>query len=153
MTHDHAQHDAGHGGVWPAAIHATGHCAIGCVAGEVTGLAIGVSLGWGIWATMGLATGLALVFGLTLASVPLARRLGVGVLAALQMVWLGEVASILTMEVAMNAVDYALGGLSSGSVFTARFWIALLAAIPVGYLAALPVNYAMIRRGISHHQH
>jgi hypothetical protein len=135
------------------AARATLHCATGCVAGEVTGLAIGVALGLGAWASMGLATALAFVFGLTLASVPLARAQGIAVTAALGMIWLGEVASIAAMEVAMNGVDYALGGASVGSLANPRFWWALAVAVPAGYLAALPVNYAMIRRGLGHHHH
>lgn len=135
------------------AAKATLHCATGCVLGEVTGLAIGVTLGLGAWASMGLATALAFLFGLTLASVPLARSQGIAVSAALGMIWLGEVASIGAMEVAMNATDYALGGASVGSIGDPRFWWAMAAAIPVGYLAALPVNYVMIGRGIAHHHH
>jgi hypothetical protein len=135
------------------AARATLHCATGCVAGEVAGLAIGVALGLGVWASMGLATALAFVFGLTLASVPLARSQGIALSAALGMIWLGEVASIAAMEVAMNAVDYALGGVSAGSLAAPRFWWALMVAIPFGYVAALPVNYAMIRRGVGHHHH
>ena len=144
MTHDRTL---------PLAARATLHCATGCVAGEVTGLALGVSLGLGAWASMGLATLLAFVFGLTLAAWPLSRSQGIGFGAALSMIWLGECASIAAMEVAMNATDYALGGASAGSIAEPVFWGALAVAIPVGYLAALPVNYAMIRRGLGHHHH
>ncbi|MGB0498927.1 MAG: DUF4396 domain-containing protein [Rubricella sp.] len=138
---------------WPAAFHATLHCATGCVAGEITGLAIGVSLGWPVLASMALAVVLAFVFGLSLATFPLARREGIAPLAALKMIWLGESVSIATMEIVMNAVDYWLGGASAGSVFSSTFWIALAVAIPVGFAATLPVNYVMIRRGLGNHAH
>jgi hypothetical protein len=145
MTYDHE--------TMTMAAKATLHCATGCVLGEVTGLMIGVGAGLGVWATMGLATALAFLFGLTLASVPLARAQGITIAAALGMIWLGEVTSIAAMEVAMNATDYALGGVGVTSLANPLFWTSLLAAIPVGYLAALPVNYVMIRRGIGHHHH
>ena len=136
-----------------AAAHATLHCAIGCVIGEVVGLAIGVQLGLGPWLSMGLATVLAFVFGLSLATFPLARSQGIAPSEAFRMVWLGEIVSIGAMEVAMNATDYALGGASAASLSEPIFWTSLLAAIPVGYLAALPVNYVMIGRGLASHDH
>mgnify|MGYP006269872319 FL=1 len=151
-THASQAHSTSHGTA-RTAWHATLHCATGCVAGEITGLAIGVSLGWPVAATIALAVALAFLFGLTLAAVPLARARGITVAAALRMVWLGEVASIATMEVAMNATDLALGGAGTGTVFAARFWLALAVAIPVGIAAAFPVNYLMIRRGLGHAHH
>jgi hypothetical protein len=146
----HEQHEQG---VFGAALHATLHCTIGCVAGEVVGLMIGVSMSLGPWISMALGTILAFVFGLSLATVPLARSQGLTLAAAFSMVWLGEAASIAAMEVAMNAADYLLGGASVRSVFAPRFWTSLLLAVPVGFAAALPINYVMIRRGLGHHHH
>ncbi|WP_420325646.1 DUF4396 domain-containing protein [Mameliella sp.] len=155
--HGHAQDDSHDThdthATWPAAFWATVHCATGCVSGEVLGLMIGVSLGLSPWPIIALTTSLALLFGLTLASVPLARRLGTSVPAALGMVWLGETVSILTMESVMNAVDYLLGGMTSGTVWSTAFWLSMAVAIPVGFLATLPVNYVMIGRGIAKHDH
>jgi hypothetical protein len=37
-----------------------------------------------------------------------------------------------------------MGGMRSGSVFNPLFWEALAAAVPAGYIAALPVNYWLI---------
>lgn len=135
------------------ALKATLHCALGCSIGEVAGLAIGVSIGLGAWGAMGLATALAFVTGLTLATVPLARAQGISLRRAFSMIWMGEIASITAMEVAMNGADYLLGGASVGSVLDPLFWGAMAAAIPVGFAAALPVNYVMIRRGIGHAHH
>ncbi|MGS4915033.1 MULTISPECIES: DUF4396 domain-containing protein [Mameliella] len=161
---EHQEHTPAHHGdaqddthdthaTWPAAFWATVHCATGCVSGEVLGLMIGVSLGLGPWPIIALTTSLALLFGLTLASVPLARRLGVGLGAALGMVWLGETVSILTMETVMNAVDYLMGGMTSGTVWSTAFWLSMAIAIPIGFVATLPVNYVMIGRGIAKHDH
>jgi len=112
----------------PDALHATAHCTTGCVIGEVAGLAIGVTIGLGAWLSMGLATLLACVAGLSLAS-------------------------IAAMEVAMNAADYSLGGAQVASIAEPRFWWALALAVPPGFAAALPVNWLMIRRGSGHRHH
>jgi len=137
----------------PDALHATAHCTTGCVIGEVAGLAIGVTIGLGAWLSMGLATLLAFVAGLSLATFPLARRRGIAPAAAFRMIWLGEAASIAAMEVAMNAADYSLGGAQVASIAEPRFWWALALAVPPGFAAALPVNWLMIRRGSGHRHH
>ncbi|WP_158275461.1 DUF4396 domain-containing protein [Maritimibacter sp. 55A14] len=147
------EHDTEQGGMFGTALHATLHCTLGCVIGELAGLAIGISLGLGAWLSMGLATALAFVTGLSLATVPLARRRSIPLRRAFRMIWLGEATSIAAMELAMNAADYLLGGASVTSIFVPLFWWSLLAAIPVGFAAALPVNYMMIRRGLGHHNH
>ena len=48
------------------------------------------------------------------------------------------------MELAMNSVDYYMGGMNVASIFNSTFWIAFTYAFVAGYLAALPVNYIMI---------
>jgi Domain of unknown function (DUF4396) len=55
------------------AVRATLSCLTGCAAGEVTGMAIATALGWSILGAVGLAVGLAFLFGYTLASIPLFR--------------------------------------------------------------------------------
>lgn len=126
--------------------HATLHCLIGCTIGEVAGLLIGVSLGLGVWLTIGLAVLLAFIVGLSLAIIPIMRDSGLGVMAALNVVWLGEVVSISVMEFVMNAVDYAIGGIQAMSVFAPIFWIGIAIAIPAGFLAAWPVNHWLLSR-------
>lgn len=120
------------------------HCLAGCMIGEVAGLLIGVSIGLGAWVTMGLATALALVSGMTLAVLPLMRGQGMTLRRALATVWLGEVASILVMEVAMNATDYWVGGVTAAGPLEPIFWLGMLAAVPAGFVAAWPVNYLLI---------
>lgn len=148
--HDHSDH-GDRPATWRAALHATAHCATGCVSGEILGLVIGVLLGLGTWSTVALTTSLAIVFGLSLASIPLARSMGIGIGAALGIVWLGEIVSILTMEAVMNTADYLMGGMAANSLLSLNFWLAMAVAIPVGFVATLPVNYVMIARGLSHH--
>lgn len=45
------------------AFTATLHCLSGCAVGEVLGMVIGTALGWSALSTIGLAVGLAFVFG------------------------------------------------------------------------------------------
>ena len=138
----------GHGQRRPIVVAAqsTLHCLTGCVIGEVAGLALGVSLGLAAWQTIALATLLAYASGITLGVLPVMKSQRSGFLAALKIIWIGEVISIGVMEFAMNFVDYQMGGMNAGSVFSWMFVRGLLFAIPAGFLAAWPVNYWLIKR-------
>lgn len=128
--------------------HATLHCLSGCVIGEVIGLAIGVSFGLGIWPTILLATTLAYISGFTLGLIPVMRNNGKTMVEAFRIIWLGEVVSIGVMEIAMNATDYAMGGMQTGTVFSTVFWIAMLVAVVAGFLAAWPINWWLLSRNL-----
>jgi hypothetical protein len=120
---------------------------VGCFIGEVTGVIIGAALGWGVVGRMALGTALAFVFGLNLAVLPLVRGHGMTYRRALRTIFWGEVASIAAMEIAMNGADYLFGG-AQAALTDWRFWAGFLVMIPAGYLAALPVNYLLIRLAI-----
>jgi hypothetical protein len=142
-------HRHGHGGgPWRLAAQATLHCLTGCVIGEVAGLAIGVSLGLAAWQTILLATLLAYASGMTLGLLPVMRSRAIGALAALRIIWVGEVLSIGVMELAMNFADYQMGGMAAPSILSWMFWRGILVAVPAGFLAALPVNYWLLRRDL-----
>ena len=143
---DHSHHQGSNPLVTSA--QATIHCLTGCVIGEVAGLIIGVSLGLGVWATMGLATVLAYIGGFLLGLLPVMRAQKVSLTEAFRIIWIGEVISIGVMEIVMNSVDYAVGGVQAGSVFAPVFWYGIMLAIPLGFLAAWPVNWWLIKRDI-----
>ncbi len=145
--HHHHHHHASHG-PWRTAAHSTLHCLTGCVIGEVAGLLIGVSLGFSPWATIALATGLAYLAGMTLGLVPVMRSQGIGLAAAFRIIWVGEVISIGVMELVMNYVDYQMGGMTAPSVASWMFWRGILFAVPAGFIAALPVNYWLLKRNL-----
>lgn len=128
------------------AVHATLHCLTGCVVGEVVGLIIGVQAGFSAWGTMLLATALAYIVGFTLSVRPLIKAQQLSLFSAVKVIWLGEVLSIGAMEIAMNGFDYWIGGAQANSIMEPIFWIAMLVAIPAGFLAALPVNYWLLKR-------
>lgn len=142
------KHHAHAGATWVTSAQATAHCLVGCVIGEAAGLAIGVSLGWGALATIALAFTLAYVSGFALGVMPVMRREGLGLRAAFRAIWLGEAISIFVMEVAMNAVDYAVGGIQAPSLLALAFWVGLAAALPAGFFAAWPVNHWLLARQI-----
>ncbi len=145
-TQTHAHH--GGDNILVTSAQATLHCLTGCVIGEVAGLMIGVALGLGVWVTMGLATVLAYITGMTLGLVPVARREGISFVAALKIIWIGEVISIGVMELVMNAVDYNIGGVQAGSLLEPVFWIGIAVAIPAGFVAAWPVNWWLLKRNL-----
>ena len=146
QAHGHAHHGHGSGGPWKTAAQSTLHCLTGCVIGEVAGLLIGVSLGLSPWPIIILATTLSYVSGITLGLLPVMRSQQVGMLAALKIIWIGEVVSIGVMEIAMNFVDYQMGGMGASSVLNWVFWRGLAFAIPAGFLAARPINYWLQKR-------
>jgi hypothetical protein len=144
----HGQHVPQGGGSLATSFHATVHCLTGCVIGEVAGLMIGVTLGLSTFATIALATGLAYATGMSLGLLPVMRREKIGALAALRIIWIGEVVSIGVMEIAMNWADYQMGGMAAPSVASWMFWRGILVAVPAGFLAAWPVNWWLLRRNL-----
>ena len=127
---------------------ATLHCLTGCTIGEIAGLLIGVGLGLSIGPIIILATTLAYLSGITLGLVPVIRNQNKTFFAALKLIWIGEVLSIGVMEIVMNAVDYAVGGMQAGSVLSPIFWAGIAVAIPAGFLAAWPVNWWLLKRDL-----
>ena len=85
---------------------------------------------------------------MTLGLLPVMKNRGIGPLAALKIIWVGEVISIGVMEIAMNLADYHMGGMAAPSVFSWMFWRGFLVAVPAGFLAAWPVNYWLLRRNL-----
>lgn len=147
-AHSHHGHHGGGGGSLVTSFHATVHCLTGCVIGEVAGLMIGVTLGLSTFATIALATGLAYATGMTLGLLPVMKRERIGALAALRIIWIGEVISIGVMELVMNWVDYEMGGMAAPSIASWMFWRGILVAVPAGFLAAWPVNWWLLRRNL-----
>lgn len=146
--HAHHSHHGAPGAHTPTtslATHATLHCLLGCGIGELAGLALGVDLGFSAWATAALATALGFLSGYTLGLWPLVRQ-GMRWRQAFRRIWLGETVSIAVMEIAMNVIDYRIGGMRAGAVLSGQFWIAYVLALPAGFLAAWPVNYWLLRR-------
>jgi hypothetical protein len=140
-----------HHGQWAAAAHATLHCSIGCILGETLGLILGTSFSFSQVASMIISTALAYAAGFSLAIIPLMRRTGMDLANAFSAIWIGEAVSIGVMELVMNAIDYHMGGMRTGSVANPRFWLALAVATGVAFLVAWPVNAWLIARQLRRH--
>jgi hypothetical protein len=137
-----------HGGTgWRASAMVTLHCLTGCLIGEWIGLGIGVALSLPVGVTVVLATALAYASGFGMTLWPLLRG-GMAFWVALATVFVGEAVSIGVMEVAMNAVDYAMGGMGVKSLLAARYWEALALASVAGFFAAWPVNFWLLGRNV-----
>ena len=150
MTSEQAHHHHVGDNIVVTSAQATLHCLTGCVIGEVAGLATGVTLGLSVWLTIALATTLAYISGFSLGLLPVMRRQNKTFWQALKLIWIGEAISIGVMEIAMNAADYAVGGMHAQSVFSPIFWIGIAVAVPAGFLAAWPVNWVLLKRDMKH---
>ena len=158
MNHHHLQHNhAAHSRYdVPAkqnnfllAISATWHCLIGCGLGEVLGMAIGTWLDMSNANTMilGLAMGAAL--GLVFGMFPLVRA-GFSFKRAIRQVIIAEGLSIVVMETVEVLVQVATPGVMDAHLSDWLFWKGMLLGLTAGFIAALPVNYFFIRKGIRH---
>lgn len=131
------------------AANATLHCLTGCAIGEIAGLMIGTALGLATGVTIALAVGLAFLFGYTLSTLPLMKA-GLGFFAALSVVFAADTLSIAVMEVVDNAVMAAIPGAMDAGIVNPVFWIGMIIALSVAFVAAFPVNRYLIDKGKGH---
>ena len=147
MSHPHAHSPAN--ASRSMAISATLHCLTGCAVGEVAGLMIGTALGLAAGWTVVLAIALAFVFGYALSTLPLVKG-GLGIGAALTLVLAADTLSIATMEVVDNAVMAVIPGAMDAGLVNPVFWVGMMIALTVAFVAAYPVNRYLMARGKGH---
>ena len=153
--HDHVGHDGEHdhtggdAGLNSMAASATLHCLTGCAIGEILGLMIGTAIGLSTGLTIVLAVGLAFLFGYALSTLPLLNA-GLGLGAALSVVLAADTLSIATMEIVDNAVMALIPGAMDAGLVNAVFWLSMMLALSVAYVAAYPVNRYLLARGKGH---
>lgn len=131
------------------AASATLHCLLGCGLGEVTGVVIGTALGWSNVQTIVLAVSLGFVFGFALGLVPLFRA-HFKIKDAVRQVLLAEGLSIAVMETAEVLVEVYTPGVMAAGLSSWLFWGGMLLALTAGFVAAFPINYVLVGRGIRH---
>jgi hypothetical protein len=146
---EHESHEHHAGNLNTMALSATLHCLTGCAIGEIAGLMLGTALGLGNLATIALAVGLAFLFGYTLSTLPLLRA-GVAVSTALSVVLAADTLSILTMEVVDNAVMALIPGAMNAGLVNVVFWVSMMIALGVAFVAAYPVNRYLLGKGKGH---
>ena len=131
------------------ATSATAHCLLGCGIGEVIGIIIGTALVLSNVQTIVLAVMLGFVFGFALGLIPLLRA-RFQLKHALRQVLIAEGLSIAVMETAEVMVEVYTPGVMEAGLTSWVFWGGMLLALIVGFLAAFPINYVMVGRGIKH---
>ena len=135
--------------IWSVAVSATLHCLTGCAIGEVLGMVIGTALGWHDLGTIVLAVVLAFGFGYGLTMRPLLAG-GVPFGRATRLALAADTLSIAVMEVVDNGVMLLIPGAMDAHLTDPLFWGSLALALAVAFVAALPLNYWLIRRGAGH---
>ena len=129
--------------------NATLHCLTGCAIGEIAGLMIGTALGLSNVATIALAVGLAYLFGYALSTLPLIQA-GLGFFAALSVVFAADTLSIAVMEIVDNLVMAIIPGAMDAGLVNPIFWLGMMIALTVAFIAAFPVNRYLIDKGKGH---
>jgi uncharacterized protein DUF4396 len=117
--------------------------------GEIAGDALGTGLNWSNAATVGLGLLFGLIGGFGLGILPF-RRQGLSFGSAARLVLIGEGISIAVMEAAEASVEVLVPGLMAATLTQTFYWIGMAGALIAGFLAAWPVNYVLVRRGVTH---
>ena len=131
------------------AFSATVHCLTGCAIGEILGLVIATALGWGNATSIGIAVLLAFVFGYSFTLVPLLRA-GLALATAVGLALASDTLSILVMEIVDNTIVLVWPGAMDAGLEDILFWGSLAIALAIAFVAAFPVNRALIARGRGH---
>ena len=134
---------------WRTAITATRHCLTGCAIGEVLGMVIATAAGWGNAASIAISVVLAFFFGYLLTFLGV-RRSGLPLAAAVRVALAADTVSILVMEIVDNALLLAWPAAMDAGLADLLFWGSLAIALAVAFVVTVPVNRAMIARGLGH---
>jgi len=148
-AHHQGQHDRKEQTRFGLSVSATVHCLLGCGLGEVAGVIIGTALSWSNVKTIVLAVILGFVFGFLFGIIPLLRA-GFGIRRAFRQVFIAESLSIAVMEIAEVLVEVYTPGVMNASLTSLLFWAGMFLAMTAGFIAAFPVNYYLIGKGVRH---
>ena len=115
----------------------------------MAGIVIGVALGLTTIVTIVLAVSLGFVFGFALGLIPLLKA-GFSTSRAFKQVLAAEGLSIAVMETAEVLVEVYTPGVMQAGLASGLFWGGMLLALAAGFIAAFPVNYILVGKGIRH---
>ncbi len=122
---------------------------MGCGLGEVLGVIIGTALGFSTVNTIILAVVLGFVLGFVFGMRPLLRA-GFDFSRAVRQVFIAESLSIVVMEATQVLVQLYIPGVMEAGLLSWIFWLGMGLALVAGYIAAFPVNYVLVGKGIRH---
>jgi len=131
------------------AFSATVHCLLGCGLGEVAGMVISVPANLDNHSSMILSIVLGAVFGFAFGMLPL-RKAGFGWKPAFKQVLIAEGLSIAVMETFEVLVQLYTPGVLEAGLGDFIFWEGMVLSLIAGFIAAYPVNYLFVRKGIRH---
>jgi len=131
------------------ALSATLHCLIGCGLGEILGMVIGTWLHMNNTSTTILAIILGFVLGFAFGIIPLLRT-GFSFNNAFKQVLIAEGLSIAVMEAFEVVVQIYTPGVMDAHLSDWVFWKGMLFGLIAGFIAAFPVNYVFVKKGIRH---
>jgi len=132
-----------------SAFQATLHCLTGCAIGEVSGLVVATALDWSNAPSIALAVVLAFSFGYGLSLRPIVAA-GVPLRRALRYALAADTVSIATMELIDNGIVLAVPNAMDAGLVDPLFWWSLALGLALAFVAAFPVNRALIARGRGH---
>ncbi len=150
MNHHHSQPIAENKNLFSLAFSATVHCLIGCGLGEVAGMILAVIFSLDNHTSMILSIILGAIGGFGLGIVPL-KRAGYSWSAAFKQVLIAEGLSIAVMETFEVIVQVYTPGVMEAGLTDAIFWYGMFLSLIAGFIAAYPVNYFFVKKGIRHH--
>jgi hypothetical protein len=128
---------------------ATRHCLTGCAIGEVSGMAIATALGWGNFAQIATAVGLAYFFGFLLTSLPLIRAgLAAGVIVSTALA--ADTVSITIMEAIDNLAVILIPSAMEAGLGDPLFYGSIALGFAIAYPFAFLANRYLIARGRGH---
>ncbi|HKR04576.1 MAG TPA: DUF4396 domain-containing protein [Bacteroidia bacterium] len=131
------------------AVSATLHCLLGCGIGEVVGMIISRAMNIPMINATILSIILGFIAGMALGVLPLIKA-KFSFKNALKTVVIAEGLSIAVMEAFEVLTQWAIPGVMNAQLTDLIFWIGMVASLIVGFIAALPVNLIMIKKGIRH---
>ncbi len=131
------------------AFAATWHCLSGCAIGEILGLVLASAFGLGNLASIAIAVVLAFFFGYALTLRPLVSG-GMSLREAATVAFAADTLSIAVMETVDNAIVLVVPGAMAAGLVDAVFWWSLGLGLALAFIAAFPVNRALIARGRGH---
>jgi hypothetical protein len=147
---NHTSHETKKTGNIPLAFSATLHCLLGCGLGEVLGMIMVVIFTLDNHTSMILSILFGAIGGFGLGVIPL-RRAGYVWGAAFKQVLAAEGLSIAVMETFEVIVQVLTPGVMEAGLTDAVFWYGMLLSLAAGFIAAFPVNYYFVKKGIRHH--
>ncbi|HVS58604.1 MAG TPA: DUF4396 domain-containing protein [Candidatus Saccharimonadales bacterium] len=129
------------------AITHTRHCLTGCALGEITGMAIAQNWNNVLQTFIGIVGAFLFGYALTFWG---ARRTGSSPRDAFKLALAVDTVSIFSMVIIDNTLEWLIPGAINAHLSNFLFWWSQALSLSVAFIFTVPVNRAMMRRGIGH---